>query len=77
VAAEFLKKPAGSNDGCAANSCGCCLECGKGFDEDMELAIRYYRKTVFQSDRDGVHTFVRCLESSKGISQDFIRTAKY
>jgi TPR repeat protein len=43
----------------------------------MELAIRYDRKAVSQSDRDGMHNFARCLESGKGIGQNFIRRAKY
>jgi hypothetical protein len=43
----------------------------------MELAVRYYRKAVSQSDCDGMHNFARCLEYGKGIGQDFIRAAKY
>jgi hypothetical protein len=41
VAAEFFKKAADSKDGCSANSFDCCLECGKGVDEDMELTVRF------------------------------------
>jgi TPR repeat protein len=43
----------------------------------MELAVRYYRKAMSQSDRTGMHNFARCLEYGKGIGQDFICAATY
>jgi hypothetical protein len=59
------------------NSFGCCLEQGQGVDQDIDLAVSYYRKAASQFHPDGMYNFARCLEYGKGIDQDVFRAVKY
>jgi hypothetical protein len=66
---QNISKSAPSDNSDGLDNFSCCFRRGRGGDQNIDGAVRYYRRAALPSNADGMCNFWRCLEYGKGLNR--------